>query len=457
MYKDIFTDTQNLKDADRRFVWHPFTQMQDYAREAPVVIARGDGVYLEDVDGNRYLDGFASMWCNVHGHRVPEIDAAIRAQLDAVAHTTLLGLSNVPAIRLAERLVEIAPAGLTRVFYSDDGATAVEVAVKMAFQYWRQRRDPRPGKTRFVRLEASYHGDTVGAISVGGIDLFHAAYRPLLFESIPVPSPHRYRCAFCQGQPACSGACGDALEGALQERSGEVAAVIVEPLAQAAAGMITHPPGYLRRVADLCRRYEVLLIADEVATGFGRTGRMFACEHEGVTPDLFCLAKGLTGGYLPLAATLTTDEVYRAFLGDYAERRTFFHGHTYTGNPLGCAAALANLDLLQREGFWEDLRRRVRLLSEGLERFRDLPHVGEVRQCGFMVGIELVRDRETRAPCRWEERVGVRVCAEARGRGLLIRPLAHVIALMPPLSIGDADLRRMLDITYDSIREVTET
>ena len=457
MYKDIFTDTQNLKDADRRFVWHPFTQMQDYAREAPVVIARGDGVYLEDVDGNRYLDGFASMWCNVHGHRVPEIDAAIRAQLDAVAHTTLLGLSNVPAIRLAERLVEIAPAGLTRVFYSDDGATAVEVAVKMAFQYWRQRRDPRPGKTRFVRLEASYHGDTVGAISVGGIDLFHAAYRPLLFESIPVPSPHRYRCAFCQGQPACSGACGDALEGALQERSGEVAAVIVEPLAQAAAGMITHPPGYLRRVADLCRRYEVLLIADEVATGFGRTGRMFACEHEGVTPDLFCLAKGLTGGYLPLAATLATDEVYSAFLGDYAERRTFFHGHTYTGNPLGCAAALANLDLLQREGFWEDLRRRVRLLSEGLERFRDLPHVGEVRQCGFMVGIELVRDRETRAPCRWEERVGVRVCAEARGRGLLIRPLAHVIALMPPLSIGDADLRRMLDITYDSIREVTET
>ncbi|OGG52132.1 MAG: adenosylmethionine--8-amino-7-oxononanoate transaminase [Candidatus Handelsmanbacteria bacterium RIFCSPLOWO2_12_FULL_64_10] len=451
----MLNDSQQLKDADRRFIWHPFTQMQDYAREEPVVIARGDGVWLEDIDGHRYLDGFASMWCNVHGHRVPEIDAAIRAQLDAVAHTTLLGLSNVPAVRLAERLVEIAPAGLTRVFYSDDGATAVEVAVKMAFQYWRQRRDPRPGKTRFVRIEASYHGDTVGAISVGGIDLFHAAYRPLLFESISVPSPYRYRCAFCQGQPACPGACGDALGRVFEGRSGEIAAVIVEPLAQAAAGMITHPPGYLREVADLCRRYDILLIADEVATGFGRTGRMFACEHEGVTPDLLCIAKGLTGGYLPLAATLTTDEVYRAFLGDYAERRTFFHGHTYTGNPLGCAAALANIELLQRPGFWQELDRKVRLLADGLRGFYDLPHVGEVRQCGFMVGIELVRDRETRAPYGWEERVGVRVCAEARGRGLLIRPLAHVIALMPPLGMGDADLRRMLDITYDSIREVT--
>lgn len=448
--------SKGLKDADRRFVWHPFTQMQDYAREESVVIARGDGVYLEDIDGKRYIDGFASMWCNIHGHRVPEIDAAIRAQLDAVAHTTLLGLSSVPAIRLAERLIEIAPQGLTRVFYSDDGATAVEVAVKMAFQYWRQRRDPKPAKTKFVRLEASYHGDTVGALSVGGIDLFHAVYRPLLFESIPVPSPYRYRCGLCREQPACTEACGDALERVFKERSGEIAAVIVEPLVQAAAGMVVHPPGYLRKVSDLCKRHDTLLIADEVATGFGRTGRMFACEREGVTPDLLCLAKGLTGGYLPLAATLTTDEVYAAFLGDYAERRTFFHGHTYTGNPLGCAAALANIELLQSPKFWQGLDRKVRLLADGLRRFYDLPHVGEVRQCGFMVGIELVRDRETREPYAWEERVGVRVCAEARNRGLLIRPLAHVIVLMPPLSIGDAEIERMLDITCESIRKVTE-
>lgn len=450
-----FSDRQRLKDADRQFIWHPFTQMQDYVREEPVIIAKGDGVYLEDIDGNRYLDGFASMWCNVHGHRVPEIDAAIRAQLDAVAHSTLLGLSSVPAVRLAERLIEIAPAGLTRVFYSDDGATAVEVAVKMAYQYWRQRRDPKPAKTKFVRLEASYHGDTLGAVSVGGIDLFHATYHPLLFESIPTPSPCRCRCAFCQDHPACTDACVDALEDILRERSGEVAAVILEPLVQAAAGMLVHPSGYLRKVADLCERYDALLIADEVATGFGRTGRMFACEHEGVTPDLLCLAKGITGGYLPLAATLTTDEVYGAFLGDYAARRTFFHGHTYTGNPLGCAAALANIDLLQRPGFWQELDRKACLLADGLRRFRDLLHVGEVRQCGFMIGIELVRDRATRAPYAWEERVGVRVCAEAREKGLLIRPLAHVIALMPPLSIGDAELKRLLDIACDSIREVT--
>ncbi|MSS71314.1 MAG: adenosylmethionine--8-amino-7-oxononanoate transaminase [Candidatus Latescibacteria bacterium] len=456
MYGSDFSDRQKLKDADRRFIWRPFTQMQDYVLEEPVIIAKGDGVYLEDIDGVRYLDGFASMWCNVHGHRVPEIDAAIRAQLDAVAHTTLLGLSSVPAIRLAERLVEIAPPGLTRVFYSDDGATAVEVAVKMAFQYWRQRRDPKSAKTKFVRLEASYHGDTLGAISVGGIETFHAAYGPLLFESIPAPAPYRYRCSACAQQPACTEACSDALENLFRERSDEIAAVILEPLVQAAAGMVVHPPGYLKRVADLCKRYEVLLIADEVATGFGRTGRMFACEHEGVTPDLLCLAKGLTGGYLPLAATLTTDEVYNAFLGDYAERKTFFHGHTYTGNPLGCAAALANLDLLQKEGFWEDLDRRIRLLADGLRRFRDLPHVGEVRQCGVMVGIELVRDRATREPYPWEERIGVRVCAEARGRGLLLRPLAHVIVLLPPLSIGDAEMERMLGITHRSIREVTE-
>ncbi len=448
---------QRLKTADRQFIWRPFTQMQDYVREEPVIIAKGDGVYLEDIDGVRYLDGFASMWCNVHGHRVPEIDAAIRRQLDDVAHSTLLGLSNVPAIRLAERLIDIAPKGLTRVFYSDDGATAVEVAVKMAFQYWRQRREPKPDKTRFVRLEAGYHGDTVGAVSVGGIETFHVAYGPLLFASIPVPSPYRYRCPACASQPACTNACVDALEQIFTARAGEIAALIVEPLVQAAGGMIVHPPGYLRRLSDLCKRHDILLIADEVATGFGRTGRMFACDHEAVTPDLMCLAKGLTGGYLPLAATLATDEIYDAFLGDYAERKTFFHGHTYTGNPLGCAAALANLDLLQKPGFWEGLDRKIGRLSDGLKRFGGLPHVGEVRQFGFMVGIELVRDRETREAYAWEERVGVRVCAEARKRGLLIRPLAHIVVLMPPLGIGDADMDRMLDIAYASIREVTES
>ena len=452
---DAMSKNRKLKDSDRSIVWHPFTQMQDYARGDPVIIEKGEGAWLEDVDGRRYLDGFSSMWCNLHGHRTPEIDAAIREQLDSVAHSTLLGLSNIPAVRLAEQLVEIAPEGLCHVFYSDDGATAVEVAVKIAFQYWRQRREPRAEKTRFVHLDASYHGDTVGSISVGGVDLFHATYRPLLFESIPVPSPFRYRCSFCQGQPGCNEGCIEAVEGLFRDRAEEIAAMVVEPLVQGVSGIVVHPHGYLRKVADLCKRYEILLIADEVATGFGRTGRMFACDHEGVTPDLLCLAKGITGGYLPLAATLATPDVFEAFLGDYAERKTFFHGHTYTGNPLGCAAALANIELLRKESFWEDLGKKIELFSEGLLTVRDLPHVGEVRQCGFMVGIELVKDRISREPYPWDEQVGVRVCDRARDIGLLIRPLAHVIVLMPPLGIDDSDLNLMVEITHQAIREVT--
>ena len=447
-------EKQHLKNLDRKIVWHPFTQMQDYAQEDPVIIARGDGVYLEDIDGNRYLDGFSSMWCNIHGHRVPDIDTAIRNQLDQVAHSTLLGLSNLPAIRLAEKLVHITPPDLTRVFYSDNGATAVEIAVKMAFQYWQQRPDPRPKKKAFLHLTESYHGDTLGSVSVGGISLFHEIYRPLLFPTHSVPVPHPYRCENCLG--TCDQSCQKTLQKTIEEHADETAAFIIEPLIQGAGGMLMHPEGYLKFAAELCKQNDILLIVDEVATGFGRTGTMFACEQENVTPDILCLGKGLTGGYLPVAATLVTDEIYNAFLGEYTELKTFYHGHTYTGNPLGCAAALATLNLFEKQKTLEKLSPKIEYLRQSLTRFETLSYVGDIRQRGFIAAIELVADRETRTPFPWQDKIGIQVCQEARNKGLLIRPLINTIVLMPPLNISGNDLQHMLDITYNAIHTVTD-
>jgi adenosylmethionine-8-amino-7-oxononanoate aminotransferase len=420
----------DLVSADRSHLWHPFTQQRGWEREAPVIVERAEGTNLIDTEGRAYIDGVSSLWCNVHGHRHHYIDCAVRAQLDRVSHTTMLGLSHPPAIELAERLVEIAPPGLTRVFYSDSGSTAAEIALKMAFQYWQQGgEDAR--RTRFVSLRDSYHGDTVGSVSVGGIDLFHSIYRPLLFDSI-------------KAEP---GDAGD-MERLLARHGDEVAAVVMEPLVQGAAGMIVHPEGYLRDVRELCDRHGTLLIVDEVATGFGRTGRMFACEHEGVAPDFLCLAKGLTGGYLPLAATLTSERVYEGFLGEFEEFRTFFHGHTYTGNPLACAAALATLDLFEQERTLERLQPKIDLLGELLEPIAAHPAVAEVRRRGFMTGIEL-------ADYPVEQRMGHRVIMEARSRGAIIRPLGDVVVLMPPLAISEDDLRRLVSITAEAIDAAT--
>jgi adenosylmethionine---8-amino-7-oxononanoate aminotransferase len=370
----------------------------------------------------------SSLWCNVHGHRHPRIDAAVRAQLERVAHSTMLGLTHRPAIELAARLVELAPRGISRVFYSDSGSTAAEIALKMAFQFWRQRGERRP---RFVALHMAYHGDTIGSVSVGGIDLFHSLYRPLLFDTLKV-------------QP------GDVpqMERLLRDHEGEVAAVIMEPLVQGAAGMLIHPAGYLRAVRELCDRYDVLLILDEVATGFGRTGRMFACQHEDVSPDLLCLAKGISGGYLPLAATLTSERIYEGFLGEFEDFRTFFHGHTYTGNPLACAAALATLDVFREERTLERLRPKIELLEGLLRPLARHPAVREVRQRGFMVGIELEE-------FPLELRIGHRVTLEARRRGAIIRPLGDVVVLMPPLAISEPDLRRLVAITAEAIGAAT--
>jgi len=445
-----------LEAWDKKYIWHPFTQMQEYVGEPALIIERGEGSYLIDVHGNRYLDGISSLWVNVHGHCRKEINRAIGEQVERIAHSTLLGLASVPSILLARKLVEITPPGLNKVFYSDSGATAVEIALKMAFQYWQQKDGGRyRAKRKFISLGEAYHGDTIGSVSVGGMALFHGIFRPLLFPCLNAPAPYCYRCPLGRERESCARACVQELETLMAEHHEEVAAMIIEPLVQGAAGMITAPPGYLRQVRDLCRKYNILLIADEVAVGFGRTGRMFACEHEDVAPDLMCLAKGITGGYLPLAVTMTTDEIYNAFLGAVHEHKTFYHGHTYTGNPLACAAALASMEIFEREKVIERLQPKIEFLRRGLERFRSLPAVGEIRQRGVMVGIELVRNRETRECYPPEWNVGHRVILEARRRGLIIRPLGDIIVLMPVLAMSTEELEQVLEITYHAIAVVT--
>jgi adenosylmethionine-8-amino-7-oxononanoate aminotransferase len=443
--------TEQLEQWDREHLWHPFTPMQVYAAARPLIVAEARGCLLRDLDGKWYIDGVSSLWCNVHGHRVPELDSAIREQLDQVAHSTLLGLSNVPAIKLARKLVEVAPPGLNHVFFSDDGATAVEAALKMAFQYWQQCPNPRPGKVKYLALSRAYHGDTLGDVSVGGVDHFHATFRPLLFPTLRAPSPYCYRCPLGLQRQHCQVDCAAALEDLVGRHHEELAAVVIEPLVQGAAGMIVAPEGFLRRVREVTARYGVLLIADEVAVGIGRTGTLFACEQEQVVPDFLCVAKGLTGGYLPLAATLTTDEVYRAFLGRPEEMRTFFHGHTYTGNPLGAAVALANLELLEKEQVLAGLPSKIDLLRRHLERIRALPHVGDVRQLGLMAGIELVADRASKEPFPAGAQMGAAVCARARAHGAVIRPLGDVVVLMPPLAIDVPLLDRLCRIVHDCI------
>ncbi|MBI2917845.1 MAG: adenosylmethionine--8-amino-7-oxononanoate transaminase [Chloroflexi bacterium] len=447
---------EELERLDKEFVWHPFTQMKDWLQEEPLIVASGEGSYLIDARGRRYLDGVSSLWVTVHGHRQPDLDKALVEQLGRIAHSTFLGLSNVPAVLLAKGLVELAPRGLRKVFYSDNGSTAVEISLKMAFQYWQQRRDPRSRKTRFISLVNGYHGDTVGSVSVGGIDLFHKTYKPLLFETVKVQSPYCYRCYLGKEHPSCGMACLGDVEESMARHHEEVAAIVVEPLIQAAAGMLVFPAGWTRRVRELAAEYGILFIADEVATGFGRTGSLFACQREGIEPDFMSAAKGITGGYLPLAATLTTREVFDAFSAEYAEQKTFFHGHTYTANPLACAVALANLEVFAKERTLEHLQDKARFLAEGLERFWELDHVGDIRQLGFMVGIELVKDRDTKEPFPYEAKTGIKVIKEARKRGLVIRPLGDVIVLMPPLSISREELATLLEIVHESIRSVTE-
>jgi len=464
-------EIKRLEEWDKKYIWHPFTQMKEWTSESNLIIEKGKGSYLYDIHGNRYLDGVSSLWVTVHGHRKKEIDKAIKYQLGKVAHSTLLGLSNVPAVELAKRLVEIAPKAnitppiplftkeggqgeLSKVFYSDSGSTSVEIALKIAFQYWQNKGSE--GKTRFLTFKNAYHGDTIGSVSLGGMDLFHEIYRPLLFQTIQVNSPYCYRCHLGKEYPSCKIACLKEVEGAITKNKNEIAALVIEPMVQGAAGMLTQPKGFLKELRRICNKHNILMIADEVATGFGRTGKMFACEHEGIVPDIMCVAKGITGGYLPLAATLTTQDVYDAFLAEYEKFKTFFHGHTYTGNPLACAAAIANLELFEKEETLKNLQPKISALEEELTKFHKLVHIGDIRQIGLMVGIEMVKDRKTKAPYPIEKRMGHKAILEARKRGAILRPLGNVIVLMPPLSIKEAELERLLKITYESIKAVTE-
>lgn len=443
----------DLITKDKKFIWHPFTQMKDWLDEEILIIEKGRGVYLQATNGRQYLDGVSSLWTNVHGHANRYLDRAVKRQLGKISHTTFLGLSHPPAIELAAKLVQLAPAGLKKVFYSNSGSEAVEIALKIAFQYWQNKGEKQ--KKKFVSLQAAYHGDTIGSVSVGGIDLFHRIYKPLLFKSIQVPSPYCYRCpSRCGLRELRSWQCVRQLETVLRAQHQQIIALIIEPLVQGAGGMIVAPRGYLRKVRELCSRYQVLLIADEVATGFGRTGKMFACQHEGVKPDIMALAKGLSGGYLPLAATLVTKEIFDSFLAPYEKKRTFFHGHTYTANPLCCAVSLASIDLLEKSVL-KKLPAKISLLHQRLQKFWALTHVGDIRQCGLLAGIELVKNKKTKAPYPYQTKIGIKVIQEARRRGVIIRPLGNTIVIMPPLVISQEELNRLLAVIYESIKLVT--
>jgi adenosylmethionine-8-amino-7-oxononanoate aminotransferase len=439
--------TQRLIHLDKDYLWHPFTQMRQWLACEPVIIDSGDGFYLIDTEGKRYIDGVSSLWCNVHGHRVKKIDDAIKSQLDKIAHSTLLGLAQTKSIELAEKLVAVAPKNIKKVFYSDSGATSVEIALKIAYQYYHNKGEKRD---KFIALGQSYHGDTIGSVSIGGIELFHSIFKPMLFETYFVPAPFPYR--FNGTAEQCKQFTLDKIEELLKKNSERIAAVVVEPLVQGAAGMIVHPKGFLKGVRELTKKYKVFLIADEVATGFGRTGKMFACENEQVEPDIMCLAKGITGGYLPLAATLTTQEIFDAFLGQADEFKTFYHGHTYTGNALACGAAIASLELFEENRIIESLPEKVNLIAEYLQKISALDFVGDVRQCGLMAGIEIVKDKKTKESFSCEKLIGAKICAAMRPKGLIMRPLSDVIVLMPPIAIDLTLLRKLLDIVYDTIK-----
>ncbi len=473
------TSAKILGQWDKKYLWHPFTQQAEWNKEEPTIVQSARGVRLKDQHGREYIDGVSSLWVTVHGHREPALDRAVRRQLGRVAHSTFLGLTHEPAIRLGKALADIAPKGLSRVFYSDNGATAVEVALKMAFQYRVHTEGPSTRRREYLALSHSYHGDTLGAVSVGGIAHFQKVFRPLLFRARFAPAPHCDRCPFrkkpstprlrtgdervrgpaprpgdFRAETGCRWECLSGAEKILKERRSRLVAAIVEPLVQAAVGLWIMPPGYLRGFARLCRKYAVPLIADEVATGFGRTGTMFAVQQEGVVPDFLCVAKSLTGGYLPLAATLTSDKIFRAFLGRYDQFKSFFHGHTYTANPLACAVALENLRLLQKKNWPRALVPLRRDLTLFLKEIGNHPRVGHVRQMGLMAGIELVADRKTGRRFPPGDRVGYRVCQAARKRGLWIRPLGDTLVILPPLGIGRVDLHRLTEAVRGALGEV---
>jgi len=431
---------------DLKYNWHPYTQMKDCCKFPPIMIKRAKGLKLYDTQDNFYYDTISSWWCNVHGHSHPRIVEAVTKQLKALDHVLFAGFTHKNAILLAERLLSIVPKNLERVFFSDNGSTAVETALKMSFQYWRNA--GKRGKTRFLSLDLGYHGDTIGAMSVGGVGLFNGIFSPLFFKSFKAPSPYCYRCPVGKERKTCAFNCIKPLEAILKKHSHEIAGLILEPLVMAAGGMIIYPKEYLAKAANLAKKYNIHLILDEVATGFGRTGRMFACEHAGVGPDFMCLSKGITSGTLPLGVTLTTEKIYKAFYADHDKKKTFYHGHTYTANPIACAAALASLNIFKEEDTLARVKETAKYLSSGLGRFRELPLVGDVRQIGMIGALELVKDKRKKTPFGFEERIGLAIYKEGLKRNLILRPLGNIVYLFLPLCTNKKELEHILTNTY---------
>ncbi len=446
---------KELVEWDKKYIWHPFTQMKLWLEEEPTIFIEGIDCFLKDIDGKWYLDGVSSLWVNIHGHRRQEIDEAVKSQIDKIAHSTLLGACNEPSILLAKKIADLLTEKLhwgnplTKIFYSDNGSTAVEIAMKIAYQYWINQ--GIKGKDTFISLKEGYHGDTIGAVSIGGVEIFHEVYKHLLNKSIQAPAPFCYRCELNLTYPACGLSCLNEMEKIIAQNQERTIAVIVEPIVQCAGGIIAWPEGYLKGLREICNKHNILLIADEVATGFGRTGKMFACEHEEVTPDIICLSKGITNGYMPLAVTAVNEKIFNAFLGELEERKTFYHGHSYTGNPLACAAAMANLAIFEKDGTLQRLPPKINLLKEKLSEIAELSHVGDIRQKGMIAGIELVKNKKTKEPFPWLKQTGWRVVKSARKYGVWLRPLGDVIVIMPPLVISEENLERLLEVIKDCI------
>ena len=431
-------------ERDKAVLWHPFTQMKVWSEQPQLTIESGEGIFLVDTEGNRYYDGVSSLWVNIHGHRRKEIDDAIKEQLDKIAHTTMLGLVNIPAVEYGEALLKKVPSGLTRVFYSDDGSTAVEAALKICFQYWKNSGQLQ--KKKFITLDSAYHGDTLGTVSVGGIDLFHQTFSTLLFDTYKIPCPSCFHCLKVSDseKEKCQLLCLEDLESLLKKHSDQIAGLIIEPIFQAAAGMLQQPKGYLAKVRELTTKYDVLMIADEVAVGFGRTGKLFACDHEEVTPDLLCLSKGITGGYLALGATLATERIYEAFLGELIEGKTFYHGHSYTGNPLACAAAMASLELFDKDQVFQKFPEKEKAMAQGLEKIAKNSKVADIRHRGLIAGIELLPTKANHI---------ADICRSCRASGLIIRNIGNVIILMPPIVSTPDEISQMVQIIAKSLNE----
>ena len=443
---------EQLSKIDLQYIWHPCSQMKDYETLPPIVIDHGKGVYLYDKNGKRYLDVVSSWWCNLLGHCNEKISARMKQQLDKLEHVIFANFTHEPAIQLCERLVQILPKGLCKFNFSDNGSAAIECALKMAFQY--QYQTGHPEKKRFMALSEGYHGETIGALSVGGLDLYAEIYKPMLMDIVRVEAPDCYRCPYGECRDTCQCECFQQAEEALSKYGQEIAAFIMEPLVQGSAGMRIYPPLYLKKLREACDRYGVLLIADEIATGFGRTGKLFACDHAGITPDILCMSKGLTGGYLPMAITVTTQEIYDAFYDDYNKGKAFMHSHTYSGNPLACSAALAGQDILEEEQILEHAAQRADYLHEQLmNALGDHPNVGEIRHIGLINGIELVADRKTKTPFPSEDRVGYQIYKRALQEGVIFRPLGDVIYFNPPLIIKEEEIDEAVAVCKKVITE----